>query len=39
LSSFVEANGARIPTLGMGTMTLKGEVGVNAVSTALEAGG
>jgi diketogulonate reductase-like aldo/keto reductase len=35
---FVEANGARIPTLGMGTMTLKGDVCVNAVSTALRLG-
>jgi diketogulonate reductase-like aldo/keto reductase len=34
----VEANGARIPTLGMGTMTLKGDVGVNAVSAALKLG-
>jgi 2,5-diketo-D-gluconate reductase B len=34
----VEANGARIPALGMGTMTLKGEVCVNAVSTALKQG-
>jgi 2,5-diketo-D-gluconate reductase B len=34
----VEANGARIPTLGMGTMTLKGDVGVSAVSTALKLG-
>ena len=35
---FVEANGARIPALGMGTMTLKGEAGVNAVSAALKLG-
>src|SRR5262252_4449132 len=35
---FVEANGARIPTLGMGTMTLKGDVGVSAVSAALRLG-
>jgi len=34
----VEANGARIPTLGMGTMTLKGDVGVKAVSAALKLG-
>jgi diketogulonate reductase-like aldo/keto reductase len=34
----VEANGARIPTLGMGTMTLKGDVGVSAVSAALKLG-
>ena len=38
MSSTIEANGARIPTLGMGTMTLKGEVGVNAVSAALKLG-
>ena len=38
MSSFVEANGARIPTLGMGTMTLKGDVGVNAVTAALKLG-
>ncbi len=35
---FVESNGARIPTVGMGTMTLKGDVCVNAVSTALKLG-
>lgn len=35
---FVDANGARIPALGMGTMTLTGEVCVNAVSTALQLG-
>lgn len=35
---FVEANGARIPTVGMGTMTLKGDVCVEAVSTALRLG-
>ena len=35
---FVEANGARIPALGMGTMTLKGDICVNAVSTALRQG-
>ena len=35
---FVEANGAHIPTLGMGTMTLKGDVGVNAVAAALKLG-
>jgi 2,5-diketo-D-gluconate reductase B len=34
----VEANGARIPAIGLGTMTLKGDVCVNAVSTALRAG-
>ncbi len=35
---FVEANGARIPAVGMGTMTLKGETCVNAVSAALQMG-
>jgi 2,5-diketo-D-gluconate reductase B len=35
---FVEANGARIPTVGLGTMTLKGDVCVTAVSTALRQG-
>ena len=35
---FVEANGARIPTLGLGTMTLKGDICVNTVSTALKQG-
>ena len=35
---FVEANGARIPTLGLGTMTLKGETCVNTVSAALRQG-
>jgi 2,5-diketo-D-gluconate reductase B len=35
---FVEANGARIPAIGMGTMTLKGDICVNAVSTALRLG-
>jgi 2,5-diketo-D-gluconate reductase B len=35
---FVEANGARIPTVGLGTMTLKGDVCVTAVSTALKQG-
>lgn len=35
---YVEANGARIPALGMGTMTLKGDICVNAVSTALRLG-
>jgi diketogulonate reductase-like aldo/keto reductase len=34
----VEANGARIPAVGMGTMTLKGEACVNAVSAALKLG-
>ncbi len=35
---YVEANGARIPALGLGTMTLKGDVCVTAVSTALKQG-
>jgi 2,5-diketo-D-gluconate reductase B len=34
----VEANGARIPAIGLGTMTLKGDVCVAAVKTALELG-
>lgn len=34
----VEAHGARIPTIGLGTMTLKGDVCVNAVSAALRMG-
>ncbi|MGI8527503.1 MAG: aldo/keto reductase [Pseudolabrys sp.] len=34
----VEANGARIPAIGLGTMTLKGEAGVKAIKTALELG-
>src|SRR5262249_36205366 len=34
----VEAHGVRIPTIGLGTMTLKDEVGVNAVATALRLG-
>jgi len=35
---YVEANGARIPAIGLGTMTLKEDVCVNAVKTALELG-
>jgi diketogulonate reductase-like aldo/keto reductase len=35
---FVEAHGARIPTVGLGTMTLKGDVCVQAVKTALQTG-
>jgi 2,5-diketo-D-gluconate reductase B len=35
---FVEAHGARIPQIGLGTMTLKGEVCVQAVKTALQLG-
>ena len=34
----VEANGAKIPTPGLGTMTLKGDICVNTVSTALKQG-
>ena len=34
----VEAHGVRIPTIGMGTMTLKGDICVNAVSAALKMG-
>ena len=35
---FVEAHGARIPQIGLGTMTLKGDVCVQAVKAALQAG-
>ncbi|HZT25423.1 MAG TPA: aldo/keto reductase [Pseudolabrys sp.] len=35
---FVEAHGARIPTIGLGTMTLKGDICVQAVKTALQMG-
>jgi 2,5-diketo-D-gluconate reductase B len=35
---FVEAHGARIPQIGLGTMTLKEEVCVEAVKTALQLG-
>ena len=35
---FVEAHGARIPMIGLGTMTLKGDVCVQAVKTALQMG-
>jgi 2,5-diketo-D-gluconate reductase B len=35
---FVEAYGARIPQIGLGTMTLKGDVCVQAVKTALQVG-
>jgi diketogulonate reductase-like aldo/keto reductase len=35
---FVEAHGARIPTIGLGTMTLKGDVCVQAVKSALQMG-
>lgn len=34
----IEAHGARIPTIGLGTMTLKGDVCVQAVKTALQIG-
>ena len=34
----VEAHGARIPTIGLGTMTLKEDVCVQAVKTALQIG-
>ncbi len=34
----VEAHGARIPQIGLGTMTLKGDVCVQAVKTALQIG-
>ena len=34
----VEAHGARIPTIGLGTMTLKEDVCVQAVKTALQTG-
>ena len=35
---FVEAHGARIPQIGFGTMTLKGDICVQAVKTALQVG-
>lgn len=35
---FVEAHGVRIPMIGLGTMTLKGDVCVQAVKTALDMG-
>jgi len=34
----IEANGARIPAIGLGTMTLKGQECIDAVKTALELG-
>jgi diketogulonate reductase-like aldo/keto reductase len=34
----VEANGARIPQIGLGTMTLKGEEGIAAIEAALAGG-
>jgi diketogulonate reductase-like aldo/keto reductase len=36
--NFVDANGAKIPAIGLGTMTLKGPVCVEAVKTALRLG-
>ncbi len=35
---YVEAHGARIPQIGLGTMTLTGEAGVQAIKTALDLG-
>ena len=35
---FVESHGARIPAIGLGTMTLTGDAGVQAIKTALEVG-
>ena len=35
---FVNAHGARIPQIGLGTMTLKGDICVQAVKTALQLG-
>ena len=34
----VEANGARIPAIGLGTMTLKEQVCIDAIKTALRVG-
>ena len=34
----IEANGARIPAIGLGTMTLKEQVCIDAVKTALKLG-
>jgi len=34
----VEANGAKIPAIGLGTMTLKGDICVNAVKAAVQLG-
>jgi 2,5-diketo-D-gluconate reductase B len=36
--NFVEANGAKIPAIGLGTMTLMDAVCVEAVETALSGG-
>ena len=38
VSPIVEAHGARIPQIGLGTMTLTGEAGVKAMKTALQLG-
>jgi 2,5-diketo-D-gluconate reductase B len=38
MMQYVEAHGARIPQIGLGTMTLTGEAGVRAIKTALELG-
>jgi diketogulonate reductase-like aldo/keto reductase len=38
LMQFVEAHGARIPQIGLGTMTLKGDICVQAVKAALQIG-
>jgi 2,5-diketo-D-gluconate reductase B len=38
MMQYVEAHGARIPQIGLGTMTLTGEAGVRAMKTALELG-
>ncbi|MEP7029387.1 MAG: aldo/keto reductase, partial [Pseudolabrys sp.] len=35
---FIESHGARIPQIGLGTMTLTGDAGVKAIKTALEVG-
>src|SRR6202162_6721839 len=35
---FVEAHGARIPQIGLGTMPLKGDICVQAVKTAIQLG-
>ncbi|MBV9260852.1 MAG: aldo/keto reductase [Pseudolabrys sp.] len=34
----IEGNGARIPAVGLGTMTLNGEKGIEAIKTALDVG-
>ena len=36
--TIVEANGARIPAIGLGTMTLKGDEGTRAIKTSLDLG-